>query len=86
MIKTAIGSIELADLLRSLESGRKNALVNITCPALKGRIYLQDGQIAYVQTSPGPHLGEYLVRQNLLSVEQVHDLLKYQQREKPGTP
>ncbi|WP_337867450.1 response regulator [Meiothermus sp.] len=86
MIRARLGEIELGDLLRTLEGGRKNAVISISCPKLKGRIHIREGKIAYIQTHPGPHLGEYLVRFDYLTLEQVQELVKYQQQENPGTP
>jgi hypothetical protein len=86
VIRARLGEIELGDLLRTLEGGRKNAVISLTCPKLKGRIHVREGKIAYIQTHPGPHLGEYLVRFDYLTLEQVQELVKYQQQENPGTP
>jgi hypothetical protein len=86
VIRARLGEIELGDLLRTLEGGRKNAVISITCPKLKGRIHIREGKIAYIQTQPGPHLGEYLVRFDYLTLEQVQELVKFQQQENPGTP
>lgn len=86
MIRARLGEIELGDLLRTLEGGRKNAVIEPTCPKLTGRIHLREGKIAYIHTTPGPHLGEFLVRFDYLTLEQVQELVKYQQQENPGTP
>jgi len=86
MIRAKLGEIELGDLLRALEGGRKNAVISVACPKLKGRIHVREGKIAYIQTQPGPHLGEYLVRFDYLTLEQVQALVKHQQQENPGTP
>lgn len=86
MIRANYGEIELGDLLRSLEGGRKSAILTVTCGELVGRIHIRDGKLAYVHTSPGPHLGEYLVRFDYLTIEQVQELVGTQARENPGTP
>lgn len=86
MIRARLDEIELGDLLRTLEGGRKSAIITLSCPKLQGRIHIREGKIAYVQTQPGPHLGEYLVRFDYLTLEQVQALVKYQQQENPGTP
>lgn len=86
MIRARLGEIELGDLLRALEGGRKSAVISLSCPKLEGRIHVREGKIAYIQTQPGPHLGEYLVRFDYLTLEQVQELVKYQQQENPGTP
>lgn len=86
MIRAQIGEIELGDLLHSLESNKRNAIISITAPNTRGRIHLRDGRMAYVQTTPGPHLGEYLVRFDYLTLEQVQTLVRSQQQENPGTP
>lgn len=86
MIRARLGEIELGDLLRTLEGGRRNAVISVSCPKLSGRIHVREGKIAYIQTQPGPHLGEYLVRFDYLTLEQVQALVKYQQQENPGTP
>lgn len=86
MIRAQIGEIELGDLLRSLESNKRNAILSVTSPTAQGRIHLRDGRMAYVQTTPGPHLGEYLVRFDYLTLGQVQTLVRSQQQENPGTP
>jgi len=86
MIRARLGEIDLVDLLRALEGGRKSALISLSCPQLSGRIHLHEGKIAYVQTQPGPHLGEYLVRLDYLTLEQVQALVGQQRQENPGTP
>ncbi|WP_300967847.1 response regulator, partial [Meiothermus sp.] len=86
MLRARLGEIELGDLLRALEGARRSAVVHLTCPRLTGRIHMREGRIAYVQTHPGPHLGEYLVRFDYLALEQVQELVRRQARENPGTP
>jgi len=86
VIRARLGEIELGDLLRTLEGGRKNAVIQLTCPQLTVAFILREGKIAYIQTNPGPHLGEYLVRFDYLTLEQVQQLVKYQQQENPETP
>ncbi|GIW26134.1 response regulator [Meiothermus sp.] len=86
MIRARLDEIELGDLLRALEGNRKSAIIRVSCPKLQGRIHIREGKIAYIQTHPGPHLGEYLVRFDYLTLEQVQELVKYQAQENPGTP
>ena len=86
MIRARLGEIDLGDLLRTLEGGRKSALISLSCPQLSGQIHLREGKIAYAQTHPGPHLGEYLVRLDYLTLEQVQALVELQRQENPGTP
>ncbi len=86
MIRARLGEVELGDLLRALEAGRKSAVITLFCPRLRGRIHMREGKIAYIHTHPGPHLGEYLVRFDYLTLEQVQELVRYQQQENPGTP
>lgn len=86
MIRAKIGEIELGDLLRTLESNDKSAIISINCSSVKGRIHLRDGKMAYAQTIPGPHLGEYLVRFEYITLEQIQKLVREQERENPGTP
>jgi hypothetical protein len=86
MIRARLGEIDLGDLLRALEGGCKSALISLSCPQLSGRIHLHEGKIAYAQTQPGPHLGEYLVRLDYLTLEQVQVLVGQQRQENPGTP
>ena len=86
MIRAKIGEIELGDLLRTLEGNDKSAILSVNCSSVKGRIHLRDGKMAYAQTTPGPHLGEYLVRFEYLTMEQIQKLVREQERENPGTP
>lgn len=86
VIRARIGEIELSDLLRALEANRANAVVTVRCEDVIGRVHLRDGQLLYASTDPGPHLGEYLVRLEYLTLEQTQELVLRQERENPGTP
>ncbi len=86
MIRANYHEIDLGDLLRTLEGGKRSAILTVTCGELVGRIHLREGKLAYVHTTPGPHLGEYLVRFDYLTLEQVQELVGSQAKENPGTP
>ncbi|MDX2004227.1 MAG: DUF4388 domain-containing protein [Meiothermus sp.] len=86
MIRAALGTIELGDLLRTLEGGRKSATVTVECEKVMGRIHIREGKLAYVHTDPGPHLGEYFIRFDYLTLEQVQELVALQQSQNAGTP
>lgn len=81
-----MGQIELGELLRTLEVNSKSAVVSVITPRVKGRIHLHGGRLLYIHNTPGPHLGEYLVRMHFLSLEQIQELVARQDIENPGTP
>ncbi|MGC8905034.1 DUF4388 domain-containing protein [Thermus sp.] len=85
MIRATLEELDLGELLKALEAGRKNAVVSFQ-GRVYGRVHLLSGRILYARTEPGPHLGEYLVRLGHLTLEEVQELVERQGRENPGTP
>lgn len=85
MIRATLEELDLGELLKALEAGRRSAVVTFR-GRIYGRIHLLGGRIVYARTEPGPHLGEYLVRLGHLSLEEVQELVERQGRENPGTP
>lgn len=85
MIRATLEELDLGELLKALEAGRRSAVVTFR-GRIYGRVHLLGGRIVYARTEPGPHLGEYLVRLGHLSLEEVQELVERQGRENPGTP
>lgn len=85
MIRATLEELDLGELLKALEAGRRSAVVTFR-GRIYGRIHLLGGRIVYARTEPGPHLGEYLVRLGHLTLEEVQELVERQGRENPGTP
>lgn len=85
MIRATLEELDLGELLKALEVGRKSAVVSFQ-GRVYGRVHLLLGRILYARTEPGPHLGEYLVRLGHLSLEEVQSLVERQGQENPGTP
>lgn len=49
------------------------------------RIYFTQGRVAYAHMRSGAHLGEVLVRMDLVTALEVQEILMTQRRESPGT-
>jgi len=77
MIRATLEELDLGELLKALEVGRKSAVVSFQ-GQVYGRVHLLSGRILYARTEPGPHLGEYLVRLGHLSLEEVQSLVERQ--------
>lgn len=86
MIEGSLRNVPLADVFQVVVAGRKSGVLEVRRRHAVARIYFEDGRIQYASLKPGVHLGEVLVRMDLLTVREVQEILATQSHENPGRP
>lgn len=86
MIEGSLRNVPLTDVLQIVTTGMKSGLLTIERSTGWARVYVESGKIQVAHMEPGTHLGEILVRMDLLSAREVQEILARQDRENPGTP
>lgn len=86
MIEGSLKNVPLTDVFQIIATGQKTGVLTVTRGLARARIYFQAGQIGYAHVTPGVHLGEILVRMDLLTAHEVQEILRRQHTENAGTP
>jgi hypothetical protein len=86
MIEGSLRNVPLSDVFQIVATGLKSGVLTVTDTDKRSRIYFEMGRIQYAHLTPGVHLGEILVRMELLTSYEVQDILRKQAEENPGTP
>ena len=86
MIEGSLRNVPLTDVLQIVTTGMKSGLLSIERAGGWARVYVEQGKIQVAHMEPGTHLGEILVRMDLLSAREVQEILARQHRETAGTP
>ncbi len=86
MFQGRLTEIPLGDLFNLIAGGRKSGLLCVMLDEREARIHIEEGKVVYARVEDGAHLGEYLVRYELLSAEEVQNLVASQVQENPNTP
>ena len=86
MIEGSLRNVPLSDVFQIMGTGQKSGILTVAREEGKARIYFEHGKIQYAHVTPGVHLGEILVRMELLTSFEVQDILFKQKYENPGTP
>jgi CheY-like chemotaxis protein len=86
MIQGRLREVPLTDIFGLIAAGRKSGVLAITLDEREARIHFEEGRVLYARVEDGPNLGEYLVRLELLSPEEVQELIGRQIQENPHTP
>ena len=86
MIEGSLRNLPLTDVFQTIVSSQKSGILTLLSGVHRARIYFEQGRIQYAHVSPGVHLGELMVRMDLLTTLEVQDLLGRQDQENPGTP
>lgn len=85
MIEGSLYNMPFADVLQVIATGQKSGILTLTRDIYRARIYFERGQIQFAHLSPGVHLGEILVRMELLTPYEVQDILLRQSSDTIGT-
>lgn len=85
MIEGSLKTFPLGDVFQLIVLSQKSGVLTVTRGAVRARIYFSQGRVAYAHMTSGAHLGEILVRLDLLSTLEVQEILMSQRRENPGT-
>ncbi|MGL4608813.1 MAG: DUF4388 domain-containing protein [Trueperaceae bacterium] len=86
MIEGSLRNLPLSDVFQIIATGLKSGVLTVSDVDKRARIYFEMGRIQYAHLTPGVHLGEILVRMELLTTFEVQDILRRQNEENPGTP
>ncbi len=86
MIEGSLRNLPLSDVFQMIATGLKTGVLTVNDEDKRARIYFEMGRIQYAHLTPGVHLGEILVRMELLTSYEVQDILRRQLEENPGTP
>ena len=86
MIEGSLRNLPLTDVFQTIVASQKSGILTLVSGVHRARIYFEVGAIQYAHITPGVHLGEIMVRMDLLTTREVQDLLYLQRPENPGTP
>lgn len=75
MIEGSLRKVPLTDVFQIVTTGQKSGLLTLERREAIARIYVDHGRVRVARMEPGPHLGEMLVRLELLSAGEVQLLL-----------
>lgn len=85
MIEGSLRNVPLSDVFQVIATGQKSGVLTVQRGLARARIYFTRGRIEYAHVAPGVHLGEILVRMDLLSAHEVQEILRRQHTENAGT-
>jgi CheY-like chemotaxis protein len=86
MIEGSLRNVPLSDVFQIITNGLKSGVLTVSDMDRRARIYFEMGRIQYAHMTPGVHLGEMMVRMELLTTFEVQTILRRQTEENPGTP
>lgn len=86
MIEGTLRNVPLADVFQIVVSGRKTGVLEVVRGDRNARIHFEVGKLRYASLRPGVHLGEILMRMDLLTAREVQELLAEQAHENAGAP
>lgn len=86
MIEGSLRNVPLTDVVQIVAEGRKSGVLTVSRQETRARLYLERGRVQVAHLDPGTHLGEVLVRMDLLTTFEVQEMLARQDRENAGTP
>ena len=85
MIRGSLKNLPLTDMFQLIANTQKSGVMTLTRHESRARLYFQQGRLSYAHVTPGNHLGEVMVRMDLISFLEVQEILKRQRTENPGT-
>lgn len=86
MIEGSLRNVPLTDVVQVVAEGQKSGVLTVARQEARARLYLERGRVQVAHLDPGTHLGEVLVRMDLLTTFEVQEMLARQDRENAGTP
>lgn len=86
MIAGRLRNVPLTEVFQVVMTGRKVGTLEVTREGQVAVLNCDGGRIRYASLRPGVHLGEVMVRMDLLSTSEVQAILASQVREHAGAP
>jgi len=78
VIEGSLRDVAITDVLQVVLAGRKDGVLRLEHAGRQARVWLSDGRLRAASLDGGVHLGEVLVRLDLLDVDEVQTLLAEQ--------
>jgi len=86
VIEGSLRNVPLTDVVQIVSEGQKSGVLTVARQEVRARLYVERGRVQVAHLDPGTHLGEVLVRMDLLTTFEVQEMLARQDRENAGTP
>lgn len=86
MLSGQLRNVPLGEVFQVLATGHKVGTLEVTRGAQVAVLQLDRGRILYASLRPGVHLGEVMIRMELLSSDEVQSILASQAHEHAGAP
>lgn len=86
MIEGSLSNVPLGDVFQLVTGGGKSGVLDVDQDDVRARIYLDQGRVQVAHLRPGVHLGEIMVRMELMTTREVQEVLDRQPQEDAGTP
>ncbi len=86
MIQGRLKEVPLSDIFNLIAGGRKSGVLTVNLDDREARVHFESGKVLYARVEDGANLGEYLVRLELMALEEVQTLISRQVTENPHTP
>ncbi|HEX7021949.1 MAG TPA: DUF4388 domain-containing protein, partial [Trueperaceae bacterium] len=86
MIEGSLKDAPISDVIGIVATGQKSGILTVTRPEARARLYFERGRVQYAHITPGVHLGEIMVRMDLMTSHEVQQILLKQTQENAGTP
>lgn len=86
MIQGRLREVPLSDIFNLIAGGRKSGVLTVKLDDREARVHVEGGKVLYARVEDGANLGEYLVRLELMALEEVQRLISRQVSENPHTP
>lgn len=86
MIQGSLRDAAISDVFQIVSGGRKTGVLTVARRDDTARIYFDEGRVQCAYLAPGIHLGEILVRLELLTAYEVQQVLRKQTTETPDIP
>jgi CheY-like chemotaxis protein len=86
VIEGSLRSVPLADVFQVVVTGGSSGVLTVERADRVAKLYFEGGRIQYARMLPGIHLGEVLVRMDLLTAREVQEIVALQAEENAGAP
>jgi CheY-like chemotaxis protein len=86
MIRGSLRDAPISEVFQIVASGQKSGILAVEQEGAHAWISFDGGKVRFAQLEPGVHLGEILVRMELLTTLEVQEILVKQTSENAGVP
>lgn len=86
MIEGSLENVPLSDVFQIIVTGQKAGTLTVIDRTRRARLYFDGGKLEHAHLTPGVHLGEMLVRMELLTTHEVQEILIRQAGTKEALP